>query len=99
MEHNYLKTTIGKIHATIVAPSMFICLIAFGYEYSKGKTPIAWAFTISAIGFGLFLKAKLSVIKTGKMFSFGCDLMDQRNTFFYFFGWVLMLAGYFLSWR
>ena len=99
MEHRYLKTVIGKIHAAIVAPSMFICLIAFGYEFSKGKTPVVWAFLISLIGFCLFLKAKLSIIKTGKLFTFGCDLMDLRNTYFYFFGWVLMVAGYFLSWN
>lgn len=99
MEHKYLETRIGKIHAALVAPSMLICLIAYGYEFSKGKTPFGWALLISVIGFGFFLKAKLSLIKTGKLVSFGCDLMDQKNTYFYFFGWVLMLAGYFLSWR
>lgn len=29
MEHQYLKTTIGKIHAAIVTPSMFIVFIGF----------------------------------------------------------------------
>lgn len=98
MEHNYLKTSFGKFHAAIVSPTIFLVLIAFGYEYAQGKTPFIWAQLISLAGFGLFLKAKLSIIKTGKWVTFGCDLMDQRNTNFYFAGWVLMVAGYFLSW-
>lgn len=99
MEHQYLKTTIGKIHAAIVVPSMFIIFFAFCYEYAQGREPWPWGMLLSVVGFGLFLKAKLSIIRTGKLISWGCDLMDQKNTYFYFSGWVLMIAGYFLSFR
>lgn len=99
MEYNYLKTSFGKIHAAIVIPSMVICFLAYCYEYAQGREPFIYGLLISIIGFMLFLKAKLSVIRTGKLFSFGCDLMDQKNTFLYFFGWVMIIGGYFLSWK
>ncbi|WP_408095701.1 hypothetical protein ACJVC5_11710 [Peredibacter sp. HCB2-198] len=98
MEHRYLKTTIGKIHAAIVVPSMLFCFLIFCYEFAQGKNPNLWGMIVSLIGFALFLKAKRSVIRKGKLISFGCDLMDQKNTNFYFSGWVLFIAGYFLSW-
>lgn len=97
MEHRYLQTTIGKIHAAIVVPSMFICFIAICFEYSKGRTPVLWGLLVSVLGLILFIKAKWSVIKKGIRISWGCDLMDQKNTNLYFIGWVLMIGGYFMS--
>ncbi|HXH75049.1 MAG TPA: hypothetical protein VNJ08_08795 [Bacteriovoracaceae bacterium] len=97
MEHKYLKTTFGKFHAAIVLPSMFIAFLGFCYEYAEGREPWPWGLAISVVGFIFFLQAKMSVIKQGKLISWGCDLMDQRNTYFYFFGWVMMIGGYFLS--
>lgn len=99
MEHNYLKTTIGKIHAAIVVPTMLIIFTGFCYEYAQGREPWPWGLLVSVVGFGLFLKAKFSIIKTGKFISWGCDLINQKNTNFYFIGWVLMVAGYFLSFK
>lgn len=99
MEHRYLKTTIGKIHAALVVPSMFIVFIGYCYEYSKGREVWPWGMLVSLVGLVLFLKAKWSVLKVGKLITWGCDLMDQKNTYFYFFGWVFMVSGYFLSFR
>lgn len=97
MEHNYLKTWVGRLHALLVLPSMFIIFIGFAYQYSIGKEAHLWGLPVTIIGFLMFLKAKWSVIKEKKLFTFGCDPMDQKNTYFYFFGWVMMIAGYFLS--
>lgn len=98
MEHRYTKTTIGKIHSMIVSLTIPTVIIGMYLDYIQGKESNLWGFAISIVGFLLFLKAKISVIKSKKLFSLGCDLMDQRNTYFYFFGWLLMIAGYFLSW-
>lgn len=99
MEHNYLKTSIGKIHAAVVLPTIILAFLLFCYDYSKGKSPVIWGLLISVVGLVLFLRAKFSVIKTGKVVSFGCDLMDQKNAYFYFAGWVMIIGGYFLSFK
>lgn len=98
MEHRYTQTLIGKIHAAIVAPTLPLIIIAFYLAYIEGKEANLWGILVSLIGFTMFFKAKLSVIKHKKLFSVGCDLMDQKNVYFYFFGWVVMIGGYFLSW-
>jgi len=97
MEHNYLNTWFGKLQAIIVLPSIFIIFIGFAYQYSFGKEVHAWGIPVSIIGLLMFLKAKWSVLKNGKFFTFGCDPMNQTNTYFYFLGWVMMIAGYFIS--
>ncbi len=51
MEYNYLKTTVGKFHAVLVVPSIFIIFLAFCYDYSKGKTPFVWGLLVSVFGF------------------------------------------------
>ncbi len=98
MEHKYTQTIVGKIHAALVAPTIPLLIIGVYLEYIEGKEPNAWGLIVSIIGFLMFLKAKLSVVKHKKLFSIGCDLMDQEHTNLYFFGWVLMIAGYFLCW-
>jgi hypothetical protein len=96
MESRYLKTAFGKFHAVIVMGSLAILFLDFCYRFSFGKTPTLWGLAVSLAGFSLFLKAKLSLIRKGTYFSWGCDLMDQKNTYYYFFGWLLMVGGYFL---
>lgn len=98
MEHRYTQTLIGKIHAAIVSITLPIVIIAYYLDYTKDKDANLWGILISVVGFAMFLKAKLSVVKHKKLFSVGCDLMDQKNIYFYFFGWVIMIGGYFLSW-
>ncbi len=98
MEYKYTQTFIGKIHAALVAPTIPLLIILYYLKYIKDKEPNLWGLIISFIGLGLFLKAKFSIIKNKKLISFGCDLMDQKNSLFYFVGWLLMIAGYFLSW-
>jgi hypothetical protein len=50
-----------------------------------------------AVGFLMFLKAKLSLITRGKLFSFGLQEMSRINRIFYVFGYILMGVGLFLS--
>ncbi len=48
-------------------------------------------------GFLLFFKAKLSVIKRGKLISFGVSNMSKANRICYILGYVLMGLGLFFS--
>ena len=46
------------------------------------------------LGFGVFLKAKLSLIKQGNLFTFGIKGMSKINQVFYTVGYILMLSGF-----
>ena len=50
-----------------------------------------------AVGFIIFLKAKISVIKTGKIISFGPGEMCSIDKRFYFFGYSMMILGFLLA--
>ena len=50
-----------------------------------------------AVGFSMFLKAKLSVIRQGKLLSFGTSGMSRTNHIFYLLGYIIMAAGLLLS--
>lgn len=98
MEHKYLKTFVGRIHGFVIFLTIPMIIISVYLDYTNGREANLWGLGVTVFGFCLFFKAKLSVIKTKKLFSFGCDFMDQKNTNLYFLGWVIMIAGYFLSW-
>jgi len=45
----------------------------------------------------LFLIAKISIIKKGIYFSFGCDNMSKKMMWIYFAGYLLMIIGYIIT--
>jgi hypothetical protein len=49
------------------------------------------------VGFSMFFKAKLSVIRQGKLISFGVRNMSQTNRICYILGYVLMGTGLIFS--
>ena len=64
------------------------------------NSPIKFTLTMLVLwlaGFLLFFKAKLSVIKSGKLISFGASDMSQENRVCYILGYVLMGIGFFFS--
>ncbi len=50
-----------------------------------------------AVGFGLFLKSKISVYRQGRLLSFGSAGMSKQNRFCYRAGYAVMLIALFLS--
>lgn len=52
---------------------------------------------LSAVGFFMLLKAKLSLIRQGRLFSFGPKGMSRTNRIFYVLGYVVMGVGLLLS--
>jgi hypothetical protein len=75
----------------IVAPTvvMFLTNAPLGYELIM--------FLCWAIGFGLFLKSKISVYRQGRLLSFGPLGMTRSNQLCYRFGYLLMAIALFLS--
>jgi hypothetical protein len=49
------------------------------------------------VGFGLFLKSKISVYKQGRLLSFGSEGMSKLNCFCYRAGYAVMTIALFLS--
>ena len=49
------------------------------------------------IGFSMFLKAKISVMKEGRLLSFGTKYMTQSNRNLYIYGYIIMGIGLILS--
>ena len=49
------------------------------------------------IGFGLFLKSKISVYRQGRLLSFGSAGMSKVNRFYYRAGYAVMTIALFLS--
>jgi hypothetical protein len=45
----------------------------------------------------MFLKAKISVMKEGKLLSFGTKYMTQSNRNLYIYGYIIMGIGLILS--
>ena len=50
-----------------------------------------------SFGFFMFLKAKLSVIRQGRLLSFGSGGMSRTNRTFYFLGYAVMAIALLLS--
>ncbi len=64
------------------------------------ESPLAYiliVFLCWFVGFGLFLKSKISVYKQGKLLSFGSAGMTKLNRFCYRAGYVVMTIALFLS--
>jgi len=49
------------------------------------------------VGFGLFLKSKISVYRQGRLLSFGSEGMTKPNRFCYRAGYAVMAIALFLS--
>jgi len=58
---------------------------------------IVLMFFLWIVGFLLFLKAKISMIKQGKLLSFGFAEMSRSDRIFYVFGYIIMGIGMLLS--
>ncbi len=75
----------------IVAPIVVIFLTNAPLEYELIMF-LCWI-----VGFGLFLKSKISVYKQGKLLSFGSEGMSKLNRFCYRAGYAVMIFALFLS--
>lgn len=87
---NYFSTLIIAFCA--IAMSFVVALLT--------KAPLAYIlimFLCWIVGFGLFLKSKISVYRQGRLLSFGTEGMSKLNRFCYRSGYAVMTIALFLS--
>lgn len=83
----------------IVLMPLVLGLVLAGFIglYYTMPGPTFWSMVVFFIlGFALFLKAKLSIIRQGRLFTFGPSQMTKSNRIAYFLGYGVMFLGLFL---
>jgi len=77
--------------------SLILVALSCALNIIKGIVPNPYSFLFVAIGFSLFLIAKISVLSKGVKFSFGTEKMSNLNANLYRFGYWLMVVGTMLT--
>lgn len=76
----------AKLNALILlGPVFFGLLIAMNFQIQLA--------IVFFVGFGLFIRAKISVIKNGKLASFGPKEMTTRMKKYYYIGYATMILS------
>jgi hypothetical protein len=81
-----------------------LCALAVAY-FERGELATKldqgvvqlWPIAMAVVGFSLFLVAKASRIRRGKLVSFGAKGMLAKYSIVYFVGFILMAVGYGLT--
>jgi hypothetical protein len=76
---------------------MYLVLPFALYEHMKNTPANIYGFPLMVIGFLVFLIPKITMIRKGKLISFGCEGMTNKMTFLYFAGIVLMFLGFIIT--
>jgi len=101
--HFYEKSWIGKWVYKPMASLLWVgFLLGAAYNHATQGIIQPWALFIVILGFILFLAAKIQVLKSGKLISFGADLTSNQPwqiALPYVAGYILMLTGFILSFR
>ena len=99
--HFYEKSIFGRyVYQPIVGGILLLTLFGTIYQYACRGASRPFAFVIVLAGFGLFVAAKISVIETGKWFSFGAsaaERMSKPMAWCYYGGYILMILGFILT--
>lgn len=83
--------------AIILLVLSVVCVVAFDLLTTAPAYYVVTLLALWAVGFAMFLKAKLSVIKQGKLVSFGPGPMSRTNRTFYIWGYVVMALAFVMS--
>ena len=85
-------------YAIVIMPlALGLVLAGFRGLYNRMPGSAFWSMAVFLLlGLALFLKAKLSVIRQGRLFTFGPSQMSKNNRMAYFIGYVGMGTGIFL---
>jgi len=81
---------VGKVAAGGLVAFM---VVAAGVNIARGDVRHPFAFVVVALGFTLFLTAKLSVVLRKKWVTFGTGLMSGDMANLYRVGYWLMVVG------
>ena len=98
----YTKSPIGRIYKIIVGTAWILLLCGAAYNHIQSGEPQILGLSALFIGFILFLIAKISVIKKGKLITFGASAaenMSKKMVFYYYFGYLFMIVGFIMSFK
>ncbi len=85
---------VGKF-STILLILFFV--VSAAINIWRNHVPQPYAFIVVLIGFTLFIAAKISNFKKGKIISFGTNDMSKSMSNFYQLGYWLMVVGTILT--
>lgn len=80
-------------------PIIGLVAAIIGMNMAQQPTPYIWiSFFLYIVGFVFFASAKWSVIKSGKLISFGTSYMSTKDAKAYKLGYSLMGVGFVITW-
>ncbi|MHC4618651.1 MAG: hypothetical protein ACYTEQ_12965 [Planctomycetota bacterium] len=97
MRRGELITNVGFLSGLAPAGIVLVCSLATSLFARAPTHYILSVVVLWAVGFSMFLKAKLSVIRQGILCSFGPKGMSRGNRVLYVSGYVVMGISLFLS--
>ena len=102
-QHFYNKSPIGRyFYKPITGILWILLLIIAGYNHVQKGEPQIIGLSILLTGFILFLISKISVIKKGKLLTFGASVVENTSremAVCYYFGYILMIVGFIMSFK
>jgi hypothetical protein len=96
----YTESTIGSIYKIFVGTAWIVLLCVAAYNHVQSGEPQILGLSILFIGFILFLIAKISVIKKGKLLTFGASAaenLSKKMAVYYYLGYLFMIVGFIMS--
>lgn len=80
-------------------PLIGLAAAIIGINMVQHPTPYVWiSLCLYIVGFAFFAFAKLSLIKSGKLISFGSSHMTKKNATAYKLGYLMMALGFVIIW-
>lgn len=96
----YEESPIGSIYKIFVGTAWIVLLFLAAYNHVKSGEPQISGLSILFIGFLLFLVAKISVIRKGKLNTFGesaAENISKIRATCYYLGYLFMIVGFIMS--
>lgn len=98
----YTASRMGLIYKIFVGTFWIGLLCVAAYNHVQSGKPQILGLSILFLGFILFLAAKISVIKKGKLITFNASAtgnMSKKMACSYYFGYLFMIVGFIMSFK
>jgi hypothetical protein len=89
----FRENEISFFGKTAIYILLILIALSCALNIVNGVVPNPYSFLLVAVGFFLFLIAKVSVLSKGVGFSFGTEKMSNLNANLYRVGYWLMVVG------
>ena len=99
----YNKSSVGRyIYKPLVGIAWILFLIFAAISHVVNKEPQLFGLLFLIAGFILFFIAKISVIRKGKLITFGVSAVEHMSSSMaacYYLGYTIMIFGFIMSFR